>query len=429
MSLLILAELTDSRHEVRIIDEEVESIPWNETWDVVGISLMTATANRGYHISMKFRRKGAKVIFGGVHPSLLPNEASRYADAVVVGEAEGVWPRLIQDIEENRLERIYKDKNPHIKKVPIVRYCGKLRRFPPTFDPLVSSRGCPNNCEFCCVHNVYGRKVKHLPIEQVIAQVKKRRSRNIIFLDDNLVANRSWALELFSMLKPYHLRFIGQVPVKFILDTELFNAAVSGGLRGIFVGVETIDDAAPSYFSKAVPIEAYSKAIHRCRRAGIFFHAALIFGMDFHTTTIFDKTLDFIIKHSVPSVSAYVLTPYPGTALFERMITEDRILHFNWSYYDHLTPVFRPAKMTFDELMEGYMRFRECLFSLKGILSRSAAQYRVAPIAFLGSSLGFHRTTGLLKKHYNGYLTWLNCQKDKNSPMQDKTFFYKISEN
>jgi radical SAM superfamily enzyme YgiQ (UPF0313 family) len=265
------------------------------------------------------------------------------------------------------------------------------------------------------VQNLYGRKVKHLPIEQVIAQINLRRSKKVIFLDDNLVASRSWAFELFASLKPYHLKIIGQVPVKFILDNELFNAAVSAGLKGIFVGVETIDDAALPYFRKALPVEAYAKAIRRCRKAGVFFHAALIFGMDFHSTAIFDRTLDFIIKHSVPSVSAYVLTPYPGTALFDRIIKEDRILHFNWSYYDHLTPVFRPAKMTFEELMEGYMRFRQHLFSMKGILLRLAAQFGVAPVAYLGSSLGFRRTTGLLKEHYDGYKDWLETNSPKSS--------------
>lgn len=407
MSLLILAGLTEARHQVRVVDEEMEPIPWEETWDVVGLSLMTATANRGYHLATKFRRRGAIVILGGVHPTILPEEAARFADAVVAGEAEGVWAAIIKDIEENRLQRIYRDQAPHIKKVPVIRYGGKSRRFPPTFDPLIASRGCSGDCEFCCVRNVYGRKVKRLPVERVISQIKMRRSRKVIFLDDNLVANRSWAFELFSALQPFHLKFIGQVPVKFILDTELFNAAVSAGLRGIFVGVETIDDAALPHLKKAVPMAAYAKAIRRCRSAGVFFHAALIFGMDFHTTAIFDKTLDFILRHSVPSVSAYVLTPYPGTPLFERMRKEDRILHFNWSYYDHLTPVFRPANMTFAELMQGYMRFRKRLFSARGILLRSAAQYRVAPIAFLGSSLGFRKTTGLLKEHYRRYMDWL----------------------
>jgi radical SAM superfamily enzyme YgiQ (UPF0313 family) len=408
MSLLILAELTPPAHEVKIVDEEIEPIPWSEAWDVVGISLMTATANRGYRLALKFRHSGAKVILGGVHPSTLPEEAFRHADAVVVGEAEGVWPKIIDDIEENKLQRIYQDTAPDIKKVPLIRYQGKLRSFLPTFDPLVASRGCSRNCEFCCVQNVYGRKVKRLPIEKVIAQIKMRRSRKVIFLDDNLVTSRSWAFKLFSSLKPYKLKIGGQVPVKFILDTELFNAAVEAGLRFIFVGVETIDDAALPYFRKAVPVEAYAKAIRRCRKAGVFFHAGLIFGMDFHTTSIFDKTLDFIIQHSVPSVSAYVLTPYPGTALYDRLLKENRIMHFNWSYYDHTTPVFRPARMTFEELMEGYMRFRERLYSIKGILLRSAAQFGVAPVAFLGSSLSLRRTTGSLKEFYNGYMDWLN---------------------
>ena len=411
MSLLILAELTSPEHQVAVIEEEIEALPRNESWDVVGITVMTATANRAYHLAGLYRSRGAKVIVGGVHPSTLPEEASRYADTVVVGEVEGVWGQILHDVEAGNLRKIYRDDAPDINKIPLIRYPGRGRCIPLTFDPLIASRGCPKGCEFCCVHKVYGRKFRRLPVERVVEQIRRRRSKRVIFLDDNLASDRAWALELFSRLKPYGLKIFAQLPVGFILDSELFHAAVSAGIKGIFVGVETIDEAGMVHFRKAVPEEGYAKAIRRCHDSRVLFHAALIFGMDFQKVDIFDRTLDFILKHSVPSVSAYVLTPYPGTALFERMMKEDRILHFNWSYYDHLTPVFRPAGMKFDELVEGYLRFRERLFSLKGILARFWAQLRIDPLTYLLSNMAFRHTTGLLREHYRRYFSWLESEK------------------
>ena len=412
MSLLILCALSGSQHDVTVIDEEVEPVPIKKPWDLVGITVMTATANRAYRLTHQFRRRGVKVILGGVHPSTLPEEAAKHADSVVVGEAEGIWPQILSDAAENRLSPVYRNIGADINKIPLVHYDSERKRFPPTFDPVVASRGCPQGCDFCCVHNVYGRKFRRLPVERVIEQIHLQGSRRVIFLDDNLASNRNWALELFAGLKPYKLKMLAQLPVEFILDTELFSTAASAGLKGIFVGIETIDDAALSHFKKAVPVEEYAKAIRRCRNVGVFFHAALIFGMDFHTSGIFDRTLKFIIQHSVPSVSAYVLTPYPGTALFDRLQQENRLLHFNWAYYDHLTPVFQPARMRFEDLVEGYLRFRKRLFSYGGILRRFPAQLGVEPIPFLGSNLAFRRTTRLLEEHYHRYFNWLNANAE-----------------
>jgi len=410
MSLLILEALSDLGHQVRSVEEEVEPVPFDEDWDLVGITAMTATAHRAYDLAQRFRKAGAKVVLGGIHPSVLPNEAAEHADAVVVGEAEGVWEKIVEDARHDRLHRIYSNQVPDIQKIPIVHYKNRNQKFPPVFHPVVASRGCPQDCEFCSVTQMYGRRFRRLPVKRVIEQIRWRSSNNVMFLDDNLAANRSWALELFESLKPYKLKIITQVPASFILDDELFDASISAGLSAVFVGIETIDEAARTYLKKAVSIYEYKKAILRCRKAGVVFHAAFIFGMDFHDTSIFDRTLDFIMEQNIPSVSAYVLTPYPGTALFKRLRKQRRLLHQNWSYYDHLTPVFRPQRMSFEELTEGYLRFRQQLYSLKGILLRFPAQVRIKPLAYIAMSLAFHRTTGLLKEHYKRYFDWLETQ-------------------
>lgn len=407
MSLAILKTLTPPGNDVHIVDEEVEEIPWDEDWDLVGITTMTATAPRAYELAEKFRRRGAKVVLGGVHPTVMCEESLRYADAVVVGEAEGVWQRVVHDAARNDLQHLYRNIAPDISAVPIVNIESKRSILTPYLAPVLASRGCPNGCEFCCVHRVYGRRIRRLPVEHVIKQIKVSQAKYIIFLDDNLGVNRNYAFELFAALRPLKVRWSAQVSVRFILDDELFRAAVRSGLQGLFIGVETVDAKALARFKKSVPLEAYVKAIRRCRAAGIIFHASLIFGLDEHTSNIFEKTLDFVLKHRIPSVSANVLTPYPGTTLFERMMRAGRIIHTNWGYYDHTIPVYHPQKMTFEQLAEGYLWFRKNLYGLRGILYRLPAQFRVNLPVYVGMNCAYNRSTKQMEKHYKHYFAWL----------------------
>jgi radical SAM superfamily enzyme YgiQ (UPF0313 family) len=408
MSLLILEALSGPDHEVTTIEEEIESIPYDQSWDVVGITVMTATAHHAYQIAHRFRQLGTKVVLGGVHPSLLPEEGTQHADAVVVGEAEGIWPQVLEDAGRDRLQPIYFNTTPDINKMPLVRYQNRRRRFPPAFHPLVASRGCPKNCEFCCVHKVYGQRFRRLAVDRVLQQIQLRHTRDVMFLDDNISSHRGWAMELFTRLIPFNLRIISQVPVSFILDEKLFTTALAAGLTGVFVGIESIDENAMARYSKSVTLEAYAEAIRRCRHARVIFHAALIFGMDEHDKSIFDYTYEFVMRHSIPSVSAYVLTPYPGTDLYDRLEHERRLLHRNWAYYDHLTPVFQPSRMSLQDLVSGYMRFRQRLFSMKGILQRFPVQIPIKPLTYLCMSIAFHNTTNLLKEHYHRYFHWLD---------------------
>jgi radical SAM superfamily enzyme YgiQ (UPF0313 family) len=262
------------------------------------------------------------------------------------------------------------------------------------------------------VPGVYGHRARRLPVGQVVEQVRRGRNGYVAFLDDNLAANREFAMELFAALKPLRKKWIAQLPVRAMLDDEFFHAAAVSGLRGIFSGFETIDEKACRRYSKSVSIEDCARAVRNCRDAGVFLHASFIFGMDEHDRSIFDHTLDFIMTNKVPSISAYLLTPYPGTPLFDRISQKGRLLHRNWTYYDHLTPVIRPAHMSPEELAEGYARFRESLFSVKGIIHRFSAQLRVNPYAYLGLNIAFRSTTSVLRQHYKTYFNWL----EKNPP-------------
>jgi radical SAM superfamily enzyme YgiQ (UPF0313 family) len=414
LPLSILAALTPPEHEVVMVEEEDGALPLDDDWDVVGITAMTATAPRAYELASQLRRNGTRVILGGIHPSVLPEEAAQYADAVVIGEAEGIWPEVLYDAQRNQLREFYRNWQPDLSESPLpVR---KKRRsilgFPPYIMPIMFSRGCPNDCEFCCVHRVYGRKQRFIPVQSIIKDIERTGAKRVMFLDDNIGGRRSYAIRLFEALEPLNIAWLGQASVRFILDDELFSAALKSGLRGLFLGVESVEPAALKKMRKSLSsIELYEDAISLCRSHGVAFHASLIFGLDEQTPNVFEHTLDFLMRNRVPSISANILTPYPGTYLFDRLMREGRILHTNWSYYDHTTVCYQPKNMEPEELAEKYMDFRKKFFSYSSMFRRGFSQLRVAPLIYLGMNLAYHKTTKLLREHYRHYFDWLRQEK------------------
>jgi radical SAM superfamily enzyme YgiQ (UPF0313 family) len=421
LTLPILAGLSPSEHEVSMVEEEFEPLPLNGHWDVVGITAMTATAPRAYELASLFRRNGSKVILGGIHPSVLPDEAARFGDAVVIGEAEGVWDQVLRDVQRNTLSKFYHNSQPDLagSPLPVRRRIRSVLKLPFFVMPIMASRGCPYDCEFCCVHSVYGRRQRHIPIENIVEDIRRNGAKRVMFLDDNIGGVRSYTMQLITALKPLKVSWYGQASARFILDDELFNSAVNSGLEALFVGVESVDPEARKKMRKSLPsLLLYEKAIERCRSSGVIFHASLIFGLDEDTPHVFDRTFDFLLRNSVPSISPCILTPYPGTPLFERLIREQRILHTNWSYYDHTTVCYRPKNMDPEELAEKYLEFRNRFFSHSSFIQRAYAQLRVAPFVYLGANIVYRKTTKLMKEHFRNYFNWLRQQK--SSPMLDR---------
>jgi radical SAM superfamily enzyme YgiQ (UPF0313 family) len=375
---------------------------------------MTATAPRAYDLSSLLKRNGANVILGGIHPSVLPDEASQFADAVVVGEAEGVWQEVLSDVQRNQLKKFYHNSQPDISQspLPVRKRRRSLLGLPPYVMPIMASRGCPYDCEFCCVPGLYGHRQRHIPIERIVEDISRSGAKRVMFLDDNIGAVRSYAMQLFAALEPLRVRWSGQASVRFILDGEMFGAALRSGLEGLFVGVESVEPEARSKMPKSLPsTQSYEKAIERCRSAGVIFHASLIFGFDEQTRYVFERTLEFLLRNSVPSISSSILTPYPGTRLFERLMRERRILHTNWAYYDHTTVCYQPKNMEPEELAEKYLDFRNRFFSYSSIIQRGYDQLRVAPLIYLCMNLAFRKTTKLLEKHFSNYFSWLRQRK------------------
>ncbi len=411
LSLSILAALTPSEHEVVTVEEEFESLPQHEHWDVVAITAMTANIFRAYDLSAKYRKQGAKVILGGIHPSLLPEEAMVNADAVVVGEAEGIWPQVLDDVCHNKLESIYFNKQPDISSSPLPfrkKHYSRLN-FPPYVMPVLATRGCPYDCEFCCVGRIYGQGFRRVDINRIIADISQNQPKIIMFLDDNIGAQRDYALSLFLALRPLQIRWGSQATLRFILDDKLFRAAVDSGLKALFVGVETIEPQANSKLCKALhSIEQYELAIKRCRDAGVYFHASMIFGLDEHTRDVFEHSLEFLLRNRVPSVSPNILTPYPGTHLFDRLKHEGRLLHTNWKYFDHSTVCYQPRNMSPHELMERHIDFCRTFFSWSSIIKRLPAQFDTMLLTYAAMNFSLKQEINRLEKRYQEYSAWLH---------------------
>lgn len=430
LSLSVLAGLTPPGHEVSIVEEEYEPTPEMSNWDLVGMTTMTANSPRAYKLAQQFREHGAKVVLGGVHPSVLPDEAGEHADSVVIGEAEGIWEKVVEDAQHDRLEKFYRNERPELGTAPFpIRKTPKhFLGLPPYVMPVMSTRGCVYDCEFCCVHRVYGHKPRHAPVEYIIADIARSNAKYLMFLDDNIGTDRQYSMALFKALVPLKKQWCGQATLRFILDDELFYEAVKSKLRGVFVGLETIEPQARKQLRKSLQsTRDYDKAIRRCQKAGVLFHASLIFGLDEQTPQVFEHTLEFLWRNSVHSISPNILTPYPGTRLFDNLMRDDRILHTNWTHYDHMSVCFKPKNMTVAELSERHLEFCRKFSSWSSIARRFLAQWRCMPLVYMGFALAKRRSNNFLEGRMRNYLAWLKEDADarysahelRMAPMQE----------
>jgi radical SAM superfamily enzyme YgiQ (UPF0313 family) len=372
LALYILEGLTPEEHDVHIIEEETSPVDLDQACDLVGISCMTANAPRAYELCMEFKKRGKTVLLGGVHPTILPEEALEHADCVVVGEAEGVWDTLLRDFQNNELKEKYHDPKPDLGKYVRKDFKKILKNRLFKMIPVMTTRGCPYNCEFCCVTNLFGRKIRHMPIENVISDIKDSGAKNIMFLDDNIIGHPKYAKALFKAIKPLKVNWVGQASVSLLVaDDELMQLAADSGCKAMFFGIESVSVDQLQTLRKALKeIEHLESAIKKIKKMGILIHASMVFGFDNDTKEIFSETVEFLIRNKVSTVSFNVLTPYPGTKIYDELKSEDRLTTTDWKYYDHNTVVFKPKNMTPYELQMGKINARKKFYSLPSVLKR-----------------------------------------------------------
>jgi len=356
-SLPLLAALTPPQHEVVIVDERAEYVPFEEQFDLVGITAMTATSQRAYQIADRFREKGTKVVLGGMHPSACPEEALQHADAVVIGEAEGLWEQLLEDLEKGELKKTYtREDFPAIYRLPPSRLdllkCRYLLKY-----VFQTTRGCPHGCSFCSVSRFMGRKYRHRDIDNVIEEVSlyQDKTRIIGFLDDNIVSNPRYSKELFRALIPLKKKWVSQGTLNIADDDELISLAQKSGCIALFVGIESVNEGTLKNAHKSFnKVKNYKRLIEKFHQHGIMIIGSFVFGFDEDDTSVFQKTLEFIEDAKIDFAQFSILTPLPGTEIFHKLKNENRIFTYDWSKYDFAHVVYQPARMTAEELQKGY---------------------------------------------------------------------------
>ncbi len=398
LALFILEGLTPKKHQVRIVEEEYMPVDFEEECDVVGISFMTSNAYRAYNISKEFKKRGKTVIMGGIHPTILPDEAIQYADAVVIGEAEGVWEQVLEDIENNCLKKKYHVKDPDLTRYVPKNFSALKSKKLFNLVPILTTRGCPYNCSFCCVSKIFGKKIKHMPVENVVRDIVESKAKRFIFLDDNIIGNPNYAKKLFAAIKPLKIGWLGQASISFAKDTELMQLAKDSGCKGLFIGLETVDEIQLKNIKKLDgTIENMEEALRKIRKMGIVIQASVIFGFDNDTHHVFRNTLKFLIKNHICSASFNILTPYPGTSIYDEFKKNGRIINDRWEYYDHHTVVFRPANMTPLELQLGKINAKEKFYSIHSIIKRFRGNLS-NPFIYLMANLGYMKLAKAEKK-------------------------------
>lgn len=353
LSLLSVAAATPPDIEILIVDEQVDEIPLDARPDLVGITCMTALAPRAFEISDRFRAMGVKTVLGGMHPTFCPDEALAHADAVVLGEAESVWEGLLSDAAEGGLKGFYRADRP--------ADLSALRR-PPyrllnmenySTRAVQAGRGCEHRCAFCAVSAFHNHRLRMRPVGDVIGEVRDIPERFFLFVDDNLTADREYALELFARLAPLGKRWVTQSTLALAEDPPLLEAAARAGCVGIFAGLETLSaDNLGSVGKTCNRVEEYRERIAELHRIGIGVEAGMVFGFDTDGPETFRETLEAMDRLKIDAAQFSILTPLPGTRLYETL--RPRIRVRDWGRYDFHHPVFQPARMTMEELQRGH---------------------------------------------------------------------------
>ncbi|MFC1998503.1 B12-binding domain-containing radical SAM protein [Chloroflexota bacterium] len=372
INLGVIAALTPPGIEVAITDENVTIVDLEKDVDLIGITTLTVTSNRAYEIADSFRSRGIPVILGGIHTSLLPAEAAAHADSVVIGEAEDLWAYIIADFKAGNLKPTYKaETRPTLKNLPMVRrdlfdrsrYLGK--------NTVFTTRGCPFDCAFCSVTTFFGKSYRSRPIDEIVAEIKTLPKNEIIFfMDDNIAGNPKFAKDLFRALIPLKIRWLSQCSVTIAHDEELLSLAAQSGCIDLFLGIESISTASLAEVGKKInKVEEYEEVIRKIHTHGIAIHGFFIFGFDEDDESVFDRTVDFAINNKLESAQFDLLTPYPGTKFYDKIVAEGRLLSSDWSKYGYEL-LFEPKKMSAQTLHEKQQQVWRRFYSLPSIFKR-----------------------------------------------------------
>lgn len=392
LTLTTLASLVpqDLSATVQVVDEGVDEIdPDRVDADLAGISAITGTAPRAYEIADRLRRRGMPVVLGGVHPTLLPDEASAHADSVVVGYAEESWPRLLRDFAAHRLQRRY-DQDPSLRLtgLPFPRRDLFNTGLVNVAHTLEATRGCIYQCDFCVVPAAWGRPLQK-PVADVVADIRQMGARRVIFLDLNLIADVPYAKELFTALIPLRVQWGGLVTTTIAWDDELLDLAARSGCHGLLIGFESLNQQSLVEAKKAFNMRrGYHEVVRKIRERRIALMGCFVFGFDHDTLDTFGETFEFVMESRMDLPRYAIAVPFPGTGLYKRLKAERRITTEDWSLYDGQHVVFTPMNMTAEDLLRETRRVWKRTYSYSAMWKRLAGSRTRLPIA-IPANLGY----------------------------------------
>jgi len=403
LTLTTLAALIPEELEasVEIFDEGIEEIDIGLEADLVGMTVISGTAPRAYELAEHFRERGIPVVLGGPHVTLLPEEAQRHADAIVTGYAEETWPQLLVDFSAGQMKPRYdQDPNLSLAGQPFPRR-DLLRRFSySTTHTFEATRGCIHRCEYCVVPTAWGTRPYQKPVEEVVEDIRQTGAKRPMFLDLNLIADPHYAADLFEALIPLRVKWFGLATLLLADDEELLPLAVRSGCRGLLVGFESLSEKNLRSFKKGFnDPRRFREVIDTFHSHNIALMGCFVFGVDHDTPDVFLETARFIVKTKIDLPRLAILTPFPGTPLFQRLKAEDRILTEDWSLYDGQHVVFQPTNMTVEQLYEGTEMAWKYVYSFRSIRQRLAGSRRDLLIA-LAANLGYRFYANNLHSFY-----------------------------
>lgn len=359
LGLATLASLCNESDELEIVDEHVEDINLDDEPDLVCIQSYITNAYRAYDIADSYRQRGVKVAIGGLHATSMPDEAKKHADVLLLGLGEKSFPKFLEDFRNRRQLSIYEQGDVSLDSLPLPRrdlFKSKKYLVP---NSMVFSRGCPNKCSFCYVSSFYkgGKSFYSYKIDRILEEIDSMDGKHLYFLDDNIFADKKLSREVFRQMKGMNRVFQGAITVDSILADDTIELAYDAGFRSAFIGFESIDKSNLISANKRSNLgQNYNEAIKRLDQLGIMINGSFIFGLDNDTVDVFDRTSYWAVSSGITTATNHILTPYPGTVLFQKMKNGNRILNENWNLYDTRHLVFKHPNITKEEMESGYKR-------------------------------------------------------------------------
>jgi len=373
----ILAGLAPDDVEVHFYDDRLEAIPFDEPTDLVAISVETYTARRAYEIASEYRQRGVPVVMGGFHATLCPDEVGQYCESLVIGEAEDLFPEVIDDYRHGTPREIYRGDGRASHLTTPDRSIFRGKKYLP-IRLIEFARGCRFRCDFCAIQSFYEGSHEHRSIDRVVEEIGRvrRPGQMFFFIDDNITSNLEDAKELMRALIPLKIRWVSQTAINVAFDDEALALMKKSGCVGILVGIESLDPQSLKQMNKGFNLMQGGPAVAMAnfRRHGICVYGTFIFGYDHDTPETFARILDFSQDEGLFIAAFNHVTPFPGTPLYQRMVDEDRLLYDAWwldqSYRYNMIP-FTPVGMTPGELADRCVEARRSFYSWGSIARRA----------------------------------------------------------